>query len=120
MFPYLAASHCRKPQSDGLTSKTLESTRFTVPFIRLTRRRVASRGHAHRRNCCSKAEYRAVVEKALSRVPPPYSVALRLASCEERSMKEIAEYMGISISAVKTRLHRGRAHLRRGCSPVCA
>ena len=40
------------------------------------------------------SECRAVVEKGLSRVPPSYSVALRLASCEDRSIKEIAEYMG--------------------------
>jgi RNA polymerase sigma-70 factor, ECF subfamily len=58
-------------------------------------------------------EYRTVVEEALSRVPHCYSVALRLASRENRSTHEIAEYMGISVAAVKTRLHRGRAYLRR-------
>jgi RNA polymerase sigma-70 factor (ECF subfamily) len=58
-------------------------------------------------------EYRTAVDEGLSRVPRAYSVALRLASSEDRSTKEIAEYMGISISAAKARLNRGRAYLRR-------
>ena len=63
------------------------------------------------------SEYRAVLEEGLSRVPPSYSIALRLASCEERSMNEIAGDLGISVSAVKARIHRGRAHLRRQVLP---
>jgi RNA polymerase sigma-70 factor (ECF subfamily) len=59
------------------------------------------------------AECRAVIEEGLSRVPAFYSVALRLADREGRSTNEIADSMGISKGAVKTRLHRGRAHLRR-------
>jgi RNA polymerase sigma-70 factor (ECF subfamily) len=67
------------------------------------------------------SEYRTVVENGLSRVPHIYSVPLRLASCEDRSVKEIAQYMGISESAVKARLNRGRAHLRRKVLPLlCA
>jgi RNA polymerase sigma-70 factor (ECF subfamily) len=62
-------------------------------------------------------EYGTAVEEGLSRVPSHYSVALRLASREERSLKEIAEYMGISVPVVKTRLHRGRAYLRRQVLP---
>ena len=58
-------------------------------------------------------EYRTVVAEGLSRVPRCYSIALQLASQEERSMKEIAKYIGISLTAAKTRVHRGRAHLRR-------
>ncbi|HET8546616.1 MAG TPA: sigma-70 family RNA polymerase sigma factor [Bryobacteraceae bacterium] len=59
------------------------------------------------------AECRTVVEDALSRLPAFYSIALRLADREGRSTKEIADCMGLSKGAVKTRLHRGRAHLRR-------
>jgi RNA polymerase sigma-70 factor (ECF subfamily) len=59
------------------------------------------------------AEYRTVIEEGLSRLPAMYSTALRLAGRDGRSTTEIAEYMGISRGAAKTRLHRGRAHLRQ-------
>ncbi len=62
----------------------------------MTRRRAASRGHDTPEELLLESEYRAVLEEGLSRVPPSYSIALRLASCEDRSMKEIAEYLGIS------------------------
>jgi RNA polymerase sigma-70 factor, ECF subfamily len=59
------------------------------------------------------AESRAVIQEGLSQIPSFYSVALQLAAREDRSVAEIADSMGISRSAAKTRLHRGRAHLRR-------
>ena len=58
-------------------------------------------------------ECRQMIENGLSRVPAIFSVALHLAACEGRSTNEIADSMGISTSAVKARLHRGRAYLRR-------
>jgi RNA polymerase sigma-70 factor (ECF subfamily) len=59
------------------------------------------------------AECRTVIDEGLSRVPAFYSAAVRLADREGKSTSEIADSMGISKGAVKTRLHRGRAHLRR-------
>ena len=60
-----------------------------------------------------KSECRSVIEEGLSRLPDSYSVVLQLFAREGRSTNEIADRMGISIGAVKSRLHRGRAHLRR-------
>ena len=62
----------------------------------MTRRRVASRGHARRRNCCSKANAGPYSRKDCREFLAFYSVALHLATHEGRSMNEIAEYMGIS------------------------
>jgi RNA polymerase sigma-70 factor (ECF subfamily) len=66
------------------------------------------------------AECRTLIKEGLSRVPEFYSVALQMAASEGRSTKEIAACMGISKSAAKTRLHRGRAHLRREVLAMCA
>jgi len=62
------------------------------------------------------AECRSLIEEALERVPGSYVAVLQLSACEGRSMNEIAALVGLSVAAVKTRLHRGRAHLRREIS----
>jgi len=62
-------------------------------------------------------EVRRFMDVRVSRLPPGYSVALRLAQ-EGESVNEIADAMGISPSAVKTRLHRGRLKLRQQCSAL--
>lgn len=58
-------------------------------------------------------ERRSLMERGLSRLPNAYSVALDLYAREGRTESEIADRMGISEGAAKTRLHRGRARLRR-------
>lgn len=57
-------------------------------------------------------ERRTAVNEALRRLPDSYSLVLLFAS-EGRSATEIAECVGSSAGAVKARLHRGRARLRR-------
>lgn len=52
------------------------------------------------------------MNEALRRLPDSYSLVLLYAS-EGRSANEIGECVGISAAAVKARLHRGRARLRR-------
>jgi RNA polymerase sigma-70 factor (ECF subfamily) len=58
-------------------------------------------------------ERRSLIEQGLSRLPSAYSVALNLYSREGKTVSEIADRMGISEGAAKTRLHRGRERLRR-------
>jgi RNA polymerase sigma-70 factor (ECF subfamily) len=58
-----------------------------------------------------------LMDEGLSRVPAIFSVVLRLAAREGRSTDEIADHVGISASAVKTRVHRGRAFLQREILP---
>jgi RNA polymerase sigma-70 factor (ECF subfamily) len=62
------------------------------------------------------AERRAVLEEGVERLPEPYATVLQLAVFEDRSTREIAASMGISPTAVKMRLHRGRACLQREIS----
>lgn len=53
------------------------------------------------------------VESGLSRLPPGQRVPLVLYHFEDLSYEEIAERLGISLSKVKTDIHRGRETLRR-------
>jgi RNA polymerase sigma-70 factor (ECF subfamily) len=59
------------------------------------------------------ADRRALLEQALARLPAAQRVPLVLYHFEEMSYEAIAERTGVSLSKVKTDLHRGRAALRR-------
>jgi len=52
------------------------------------------------------------VQRALAQLPPMYRLPLVLHSCEGRSTQEIADVLGVSNSAVKTRLFRARERFR--------
>ena len=53
------------------------------------------------------------VQEALNTLPPKYRIPLVLYVYEERKVREIAEILDISISAVKMRLYRARAKFCR-------
>ena len=50
---------------------------------------------------------------ALGAIPEPYQAVILLCDVEEMTYKEIAEALSIPIGTVMSRLHRGRALLRR-------
>ena len=56
---------------------------------------------------------RDLVERVLSQLPPPTRLILTLLEIEERSVKEISELTGWSISLVKIRAFRARAAMRK-------
>lgn len=58
-------------------------------------------------------EARDTVQQVLLRLPPDYRAPLVLFSVQGYSTAEIAEMLGISIGAVKTRLYRAREAFRR-------
>ena len=53
------------------------------------------------------------VQAALDKLPPIYRIPLVLYTCEGHTTAEIAETLGLSISAVKMRLSRARTKFRR-------
>jgi RNA polymerase sigma-70 factor (ECF subfamily) len=57
-------------------------------------------------------ENRERVEWALSQVPEPYRTTLILRDIEGFVYEEVAEMQGINLGTVKSRLVRGRAHLK--------
>lgn len=59
------------------------------------------------------ADRRALLEKKLERLPAAQRVPLVLYHFEEMSYEEIAERTGVSLSKVKTDIHRGREALKR-------
>ncbi len=53
------------------------------------------------------------VQRALGEVPEVFRSALVLRDVEEFSYEEIAGILGVPVGTVMSRIHRGRAHLRR-------
>jgi RNA polymerase sigma-70 factor (ECF subfamily) len=62
------------------------------------------------------AEMRTYLESALDSIPESYRVVLVLRDVEELSTAEAAETLGLTENAVKIRLHRARAMVRRELS----
>lgn len=57
-------------------------------------------------------ETRALVRASIDRLPESYRTVLLLRDIEERDTEDTAEQLGVSVDAVKSRLHRARMALR--------
>jgi RNA polymerase sigma-70 factor (ECF subfamily) len=62
-------------------------------------------------------EERALVRQAIDKLPEDYRNILLLRDIEEMDTREVSEYLEISESLVKTRLHRARQALRTLLEP---
>ena len=51
--------------------------------------------------------------EAIGQLPEEYRAVLLLRDREERSAREVAEILDLSVAAVKSRLHRARLFLRK-------
>ena len=58
-------------------------------------------------------EIRQTLEQAISKLPEEYRAVFVLRDIDGLSNKEVGEILGLSIPAVKSRLHRSRLMLRR-------
>jgi len=54
-----------------------------------------------------------VLSKALNNLPVEQRIIVELKNIEGRSHKEIADYLDISVTAAKVRLHRAHQKLRQ-------
>jgi RNA polymerase sigma-70 factor, ECF subfamily len=63
------------------------------------------------------AELSAVVQSAISALPPLQREAIVLCEFEELSLNEAAVVVGSDVGTVKSRLHRAREGLRRSLAP---
>jgi RNA polymerase sigma-70 factor (ECF subfamily) len=54
-----------------------------------------------------------VLSKALDNLPVEQRIIVELKNIEGRSHKEIADYLDISVTAAKVRLHRAHQKLRQ-------
>lgn len=62
-------------------------------------------------------ELSAQIERAVDALAPEYKSVLVLCEIEGMSYEEIAQVLGLSVPAVKTRLHRARMMVRRRLEP---
>jgi RNA polymerase sigma-70 factor (ECF subfamily) len=60
-----------------------------------------------------RAEIKARVRKAIGDLPPAYRIVLVMRDMEQLRTQEVAEALGLEISAVKMRLHRARLMVRK-------
>ena len=65
------------------------------------------------------AELSRCVGRLIPRLPEPYQQALRLADLEGRSQQEVADTMGIKLSAAKSRVQRAREKLHAMLLDCC-
>jgi RNA polymerase sigma-70 factor (ECF subfamily) len=61
-------------------------------------------------------ELREVLDAAIAELPPEYRAALVLHDVEGMPNPDVAEALGISLPAVKSRIHRSRLYLRKRLS----
>ncbi|MFA5809160.1 MAG: sigma-70 family RNA polymerase sigma factor [Thermoleophilia bacterium] len=61
-------------------------------------------------------EARQVMDEAIAELPEMYRVVFVLRDVEELPAAEVAEVLGLSVAAVKSRLHRARLYLRNRLS----
>lgn len=64
-------------------------------------------------------EMNACVRDRLANLPADYRVVLVLSDMEELPNSEIAKIIGVSVDAVKIRLHRARARLKKDIMTYC-
>ena len=57
------------------------------------------------------------IRRAIERLDPKSGVAIAIWVSEERSMKELARELGVSVASFKSRLYRARMRLRRSRTP---
>lgn len=62
-------------------------------------------------------ELRVQIEKAIGALPPGYKECVLLREMEEMSYEQIAETLGITVEAVRSRLARARALMRQRLTP---
>lgn len=65
----------------------------------------------------AQGELHEVVQRALVKLPPEYREAVVLRDLEGRSYDEIADILRIPPGTVRSRIHRGREHLRQLLTP---
>lgn len=71
-------------------------------------------------DAAAQAEVRRTIEAALHEVPEPYRTTVVLRDIEGFAYEEVAEILNVQLGTVKSRLMRGRAHLKARLAPLMA
>jgi RNA polymerase sigma-70 factor, ECF subfamily len=62
---------------------------------------------------CWRLQQKRILTLAMGQLKPGTRTAIQLRDLDDRSLRETAQIMGTSVTAVKSRLHRGRVKLRK-------
>jgi RNA polymerase sigma-70 factor (ECF subfamily) len=65
-----------------------------------------------------RSDLRRHLDAAIEKLPPDYRAVFALRDIEGQSTEETAQVLGLSVAAVKSRLHRARAFLREELAPL--
>jgi RNA polymerase sigma-70 factor (ECF subfamily) len=68
----------------------------------------------------ARQQMKAILERAVEALPAAEREVYRMRDIDELSGKEVAERLGISVTAMKSRLHRARTGLRRSIDAALA
>jgi RNA polymerase sigma-70 factor (ECF subfamily) len=71
-------------------------------------------------DAAAQSELRCAIEAVLREVPEPYRTTVVLRDIEGFAYEEVAEILNIQLGTVKSRLMRGRAHLKQRLAPLMA
>jgi len=74
---------------------------------------MSSRAPASAETVMARKQLLAELERSMAQLPEVYAVVFRARVLEDKSMKEIADELGLSVPAVKSRLHRARLILKQ-------
>ena len=69
---------------------------------------------------CAQREREGILRGAIRALRPTIRQAIELHKLQEHSLEETAKMMGLSVGAAKTRLHHGKAALRKSLKPETA
>lgn len=112
----IARSFCIKKRRRSKFAPTHEAS-FDDERERLTLQRLTVNSSSPE-DMASTAELDAAVQSAILALEPGQREVLVLRDVEGLSASEVAEVTGLSVGAVKSKLHRARASLRRALEPV--
>lgn len=65
-------------------------------------------------------EMRACIQEFVDKLPADYRIVVRLSEMKDLRNQQIADILGISLDAVKIRLHRARARLKADLEAGCS
>ncbi len=68
-------------------------------------------------DACAQEEIRSLVEQEIRKVPEPFRTVVVLRDIEGFGYEEIAEILSTNLGTIKSRLMRGRAHLKQHLAP---
>lgn len=115
----IAMNHCKNRFRQRDRRRELEGFSLDAPATHdpdAARMEIAD-WHQSPQRVLEARELQHLIHKAIASLAPEYRTVLVLCDLQGHSYQEIAAITGLTLEAVKTRIHRGRLMIRRKLSP---